>query len=102
MSETLSLLKSLVARRQIRVSVHGLRELAADNILLDEVAAGIDEAVVIEDYRAAFKGPSVLVLQRDGGGQPIHIYGAWRRPGRRPQFWSPPTDPILRDGRLTF
>jgi hypothetical protein len=30
MSETLSLPKSLVARRQIRVSVHGLRELAAD------------------------------------------------------------------------
>jgi hypothetical protein len=49
MSETLVLVRSLVARREIRVSVHGSKELAADGILLDEIADGIDEAIAIED-----------------------------------------------------
>ena len=65
MSETLARIRPLVFRRDIRVSAHGARELAADEILLDEVAEGIEDAVVVEDYPSAFKGPSVLVLQRD-------------------------------------
>jgi hypothetical protein len=52
------------------VSRHGYRELAADDILLDEVLAGIESAVVVEDYPDS---PSVLVLQRDRSGLPIHV-----------------------------
>ena len=73
MSATLAAIRSLVARRQIKVSVHGNRELAADNILLEEIAVGIADAVLIEDYPAYHKGPSVLVLQRDGDGRPVHV-----------------------------
>lgn len=73
MSETFALLQSLVARREIWDSAHGLRELAEDNLLLEEIATGIDEAITIEDYPSIFKGPSVLVLQRDGGGRLVHV-----------------------------
>ena len=55
------------------MSRHGYRELQADDILLDEVLAGIGSAVVVEDYPDSRKEPSVLVLQRDRGGLPIHV-----------------------------
>jgi hypothetical protein len=73
MSETLARIRPLVSCRDIRVSAHGARELAADGILLDEVAEGIEHAILVEEYPDAFKGPSVLVLQRDRSGGPIHV-----------------------------
>jgi hypothetical protein len=73
MSETLTRIKSLVQRGDVSTSVHGFRELAADGILLDDVTGGVGVAVVVEEYPEAFKGPSVLVLQRDGDGRPLHI-----------------------------
>ena len=47
--------------------------MAADVILLEEVLAGIESAVVVEDYPASRKEPSVLVLQHDWSGRPIHV-----------------------------
>jgi len=73
MSEILTRIQSLVARGDVSTSVHGFRELAADDILLDDVTSGVDAAVVVEEYPEAFKGPSVLALQRDGDGRPLHI-----------------------------
>jgi hypothetical protein len=57
----------------LEVSRHGLQELAADDILLADVIAGVDAAMVIEDYPESHKGPSVLVLQHDGAGRPVHV-----------------------------
>jgi hypothetical protein len=37
------------------------------------IEAGIADAVEIEDYPAYHKGPSVLTLQQDGSGRPIHV-----------------------------
>jgi uncharacterized protein DUF4258 len=73
MNATLARVQKLVARGEVVTSVHGFRELAADGILLDDLKGGIRAAIVVEEYPDAFKGPSVLVLQRDRDGQPLHI-----------------------------
>jgi hypothetical protein len=72
-SNTLPDIRRLVRRGEIRVSLHGFRELAADGILLDEVIAGIDGAIAVEDYPTFVRGPSVLVLQRDANDRPVHV-----------------------------
>jgi hypothetical protein len=73
MSETLLRVQALVARGQYIVSRHGFRELAADDILVEDVLAGVKAAVKVEDYPDSRKEPSVLVLQHDRKGEPIHI-----------------------------
>ena len=73
MSETLARVKSLATRGEVEVSRHGLRELATRGIVLDDIVDGINAAIVVEDYPDVWKGPSVLVLQRDGDGRPVHI-----------------------------
>ncbi len=61
MSETLRRVQALVGTGEIEVSRHGLQELAADDILLDDAVAGTSEASLVEDYPDFHKGPSVLV-----------------------------------------
>jgi hypothetical protein len=73
MSETLRRIQTLVLSGDYRVSRHGFRELAADDILVAEVLAGIQTAIAIEDYPDSRKEPSVLVLQHDRSGRPIHV-----------------------------
>jgi hypothetical protein len=79
-SETLDRIRNLVARGEVISSVHGFRELAADGILLDDVTDGVKTAIVVEEYPEAFKGPSVLVLQQDRTGKPLHVL--WGHPER--------------------
>jgi hypothetical protein len=73
LSQTLAIIQGLLKRGEYLVSRHGYRELAADVILLDEVLASIGSAVVVEDYPDSRKEPSVLVLQHDRSGLPIHV-----------------------------
>lgn len=73
MSETLVRIKDLVAVDDIRVSDHGYDELAADGLLVRDILKGVAAAVVVDDYPAFGKGPSVLVLQVDGEGRPVHV-----------------------------
>lgn len=73
MSETFERIRALVGRREVRVSDHGYDELAADGILVREVIAGVGKAEILEDYPEYPKGPSVLVLQRDEAGSPVHV-----------------------------
>jgi hypothetical protein len=82
MSDTLLRVQELVSRGEYLASRHGFRELDADGILFQEVLAGVKAAVVVEDYPTSRKEPSVLVLQHDGRGQPIHImWGIPRKEG---------------------
>jgi hypothetical protein len=73
MSDLLSRMRVLVSGGEVHLSAHGFRELAADDILLDDVTGGIQAAIVIEEYPEFGKGPSILVLQRDRGGYPLHV-----------------------------
>jgi hypothetical protein len=73
MSETLRRAQALVQRGDYIVSRHGFRELAADDIFAEDAVAGVASAVVVEDYPDSRKEPSVLVLQHDRNGGPIHV-----------------------------
>ena len=73
MSEILRRIQTLVRSGAYRVSRHGYRELAADDIVLEEVLAGISAAAVVEDYLDSRMEPSVLVLQHDRTGRPLHV-----------------------------
>jgi len=73
MSETLARIVDLVRAGAVRISAHGYDEIAEDGILAGEVIDGVEAAVVIEEYPAYPKGPCLLVLQRDGRENPIHV-----------------------------
>lgn len=73
MSTTLELVQELAARGEVKISLHGYEELAADNILVADALAGLSAALPVEDYPDYPKGRCVLVLERDSSGQPIHL-----------------------------
>jgi hypothetical protein len=72
MSEILRQVQALVRSGAVRVSRHGFRELAADDIDLEDVLSATGAAVLVEDYPTGRMEPSVLILQRDRIG-PIHV-----------------------------
>jgi hypothetical protein len=73
LSQILAVVQGLLKKGEHLVSRYGYRELAADDILLDKVLAGIDSAVVVEGYPDSRNEPSVLVLQHDRSGVPFHV-----------------------------
>ena len=73
MSATFDRVRELARQRNVRVSRHSYAHLAARGILVAEIMAGADNGEPIEDYSDYFIGPAVLVLQRDGGNQPLHV-----------------------------
>ncbi|MDP8238611.1 MAG: DUF4258 domain-containing protein [Candidatus Hatepunaea meridiana] len=73
MSETFRRIQRLIQEDIIRISEHGYKELEADDISVREVIAGVNDAIVVEDYPKFPKGPCCLVLQNDNKNQPVHV-----------------------------
>ena len=73
MSELLEMIQNLVHANQVRVSAHGYDELEEDQIDPRRAIAGVEEAVIVEDYPEYPKGPCVLVRQTDDRGGYIHV-----------------------------
>jgi Domain of unknown function (DUF4258) len=72
LSETLLTIQKLAAQEKLRVSDHGVEEMMEDDMSIEVLLRGIQQAIVVEDYPDAFKGPSVLVLQ-EHNGDPVHV-----------------------------
>lgn len=72
MSETWDRVTDLIRGGDVRVSVHGYDELAADDLDIRRLLTGFGNAIVLEDHPEYHKGPCVLVLQYDEENRPIH------------------------------
>jgi len=83
-SSTLETIKKLVISGTVRISEHGYDELANDDLTAREIVGGIESAIPIEDYPNYPKGASVLVLQADKKGQPVHVVWGIPRGHERP------------------
>lgn len=57
---------------KIRISQHAYRRLVAHSIVADDLVASISHGVVIENYPTYHSGPTLLVLQFDASGAPLH------------------------------
>ena len=84
MSETLRRIQTLVLAGDYLISSHGYDELDKDGILPGDAIVGIAAALPIEDYPDRARGPSVLTLQRDAEGRPIHVLWGIPAGHRRP------------------
>src|SRR4030067_3144333 len=73
MNEIFNRIVQLINRREIRISAHGYDEIIVDNIFVRDILTSAPDAYVIEDYPDFPKGPCVLVLQKDGEGNPLHV-----------------------------
>lgn len=71
-NQTLVAIKNLIALNNVLISSHGYDELSEDGLFVSDVINSISEAIVLEDYPDAYKGPSILLLQKDRSGNPVH------------------------------
>ena len=86
MSEILNQVRRLVAGGQFDLTGHGHAELNNDGLLVADVVAGVQSALVVEAYPDYHKGPSVLVLQQDGEGKPVHVLWGIAKGTNSPAF----------------
>ena len=74
MSETFKAVCLLVGHDDWRASDHALQRLAESGIIASDLADGITNAVVVEDYPGYHAGPCTLVLQMERDG---FVHALW-------------------------
>lgn len=72
MSKTYEKILKLIRQGIVVISEHGYDELSEDDIIVEEILAGVLDGIVVEDYPDFPKGACVLILQRDSLGDPVH------------------------------
>ena len=72
MDTMLTTIQHLIDSGKVRISEHGYDELMNDGIFVGEIASGLKNAVLIEEYPDYKNGPCMLVLVRDNQNSPIH------------------------------
>jgi hypothetical protein len=83
-SETLARVQALVMAGDYRGSGHGVAELERDGLVIEELLDSLSRAIVVEDYPNSHYGPTVLVLQTDHDGAPVHVLWGVPAKHRRP------------------
>ena len=74
----------LVRSGDVLISEHGYEELIEDGLTVKDVLGAINEAVVVEEYPNFSRGPCILLLQKDGQSNPIHVVWGIRKGHDRP------------------
>ena len=73
MPTLLEQIQALVAAGHWDASEHGKFRRATRGFSEDDLIGGIMDAVAVEEYPADEIGPSLLSLQHDAAGQPLHL-----------------------------
>jgi len=79
MAGTLARIKTLAASGDALLAQHAYDRLAENGISAADIEAGVANAIEVEDYPDFHKGPSVLALQQDASGQPVHVLWGIRK-----------------------
>ena len=79
MSALLAQIQVSVANGEMIISEHAYDRIAENDIDAHEIEAGAAEAAAIEEYPDFHKGPSLLVIQLDRRGKPIHVVWGLRK-----------------------
>ena len=72
MGDTFDRVRKLVQDDKIRVSQHAFRRFQTYGITSDDLLSSIGGAILLESYPHYYTGPSILVLQYDANGAPLH------------------------------
>ncbi len=73
MKGTFDRIRQLVKSGDVKISEHGYDELMEDNLTAREIIESIEKSILVEDYPNFPKGASILLLQTDRYGKPVHV-----------------------------
>ena len=91
-------IRALVARGEVRVSLHGYEELAADNVPVRDIIDGLTAAEALEEYPSYPKGPASWFSNKTRAIGRFTWSGEFRPARIHRRSWSRHTGPILRNG----